>query len=135
MKIFLPSPHLLPSGFRYPREYLQLVEKSDLPDLFPWHFLGETPDELEPYVTGMLSVHADKHLIPFARFEDSADGDLACFDGSDKNGDPKIYFHVFGRQSPPPAWEKRHYLKNFAEWLHVAAEESATYKRERSGEE
>jgi len=129
--IFLPPAHLLPPGFLYPKQYLKMVETSDFPDLYPWQFLGKTPDELSPYVTGMTKVHQDKHLIPFAQ-EDSSNADIACFDGSDTTGDPKVYFHVFSGSSPAPSWEERYQLKNFAEWLRVAAEESVTFKREQA---
>lgn len=135
MKLWFPSKRVLPTGFRYPDEYLLLGKQPVLPDLYPWRFLGETPTEIEDFIKAMRGIYTDKLLIPFARFEDSANGDLACFDGDDKSGNPKIYFHVYGYQKTIPSWDKRYHLENFSEWLRVAGQESARYKAERAEDE
>lgn len=129
MKIFLPSPEALPAGFRYPETYLRMAREDQLPDLLPWTFLGKKPDSVEFYIKAMRHMHSQHALVPFARFEDSANGDLACFDGADQSGDPKIYFYVYESQKPLPPWEERYHLKDFVEWLRVAREESEEYQR------
>ena len=130
MNIYLAPPEALPPGFRYPEDYLRMVREQQFPDLFPWRFLGETPDEPQGYIEAMRFAEPRHPLVPFARCEDSANGDLACCDGSDSSGAPKIYFHVYAYQLPDPPWEERYHLKDFADWLRVAREESDEYQRD-----
>lgn len=83
----------------------------------------------------MLQKYADKPLVPFAILDDpsgiSNDGYvvLACFDGDDATGDPKVYLHDYGNPKRVN-WEDRFFLANFAEWLRFAKEESERYKAE-----
>lgn len=61
--------------------------------------------------------------------------ELACFDGNDHSGNPKVYFHDYGYDEQYPDWDKRYHLNNFDEWLKLAKEESAQYKAERAESE
>lgn len=124
MKIFLPTSMELPDGFKYPIAYLRYLEAQDLNQFYPWRFLAETPEEMSFMIQIMNQEYPGKNLIPFARFEDSANGDLACFYGNDHSGNPIIYFHVFCRQGTPVTWEDRYFLKDFDAWLEMAKEEA-----------
>jgi len=124
MKLFILDYKTLPLGFKYPETYLKYVDKYVQSDIYPWRFIGETQTEISFYLELLRKEYPDKTLIPFARLEDSANGDLACFDGDDYSGDPKIYFHVFCYQGEVPPWDKRYCLDSFSEWL-LEAEEDA----------
>ncbi|GKX61435.1 hypothetical protein SOASR032_00040 [Pragia fontium] len=88
------------------------------------------------YYGSLLVKYRDHPLIPFAIANDQSglfnDGYviLACFDGSDRSGDPRVYFHDYGYRGEDPAWDKRYNLDNFSAWLESAKEESAQYKEE-----
>ena len=134
-KIFLYDLPILPIGFRFPKNYVELAQGQAFPDLDPWTFLFlDMPSSLN-YYGAMLQRYPDKPIIPFAIANDETgfwnDGYviLACFDGDDRGGDPKVYFHDYG--SPENVdWADRYSLLNFSEWLLVAREESARYKLE-----
>jgi hypothetical protein len=133
---FYDSP-ILPSGFCFPKNYLQLSEEHDILDFEPWKFLFlDMPKSLN-YYGAMLQKYPDKPLVPFAIIDDQSgfynDGYvvLACFDGDDKSGDPKVYFHDYSNPKRVN-WADRYSLVNFTEWLRVAGEESARYKAERA---
>ena len=136
---FYNSP-ILPSEFRLPQSYLELAKNHAIPDLEPWKFLFlDMPSSLS-YYGAMLQQYPEKPLIPFAILDDPSglfnDGYvvLACFDGDDKSGDPKVYFHDYGNPKRVD-WSNRHSLDNFTKWLEVAGEESARYKAERAEDE
>ena len=131
---FYDSP-ILPSEFRFPKSYLQLAQQHDVLDFEPWKFLFlDMPRSLN-YYGAMLQKYPDKPLIPFAIIDDQSgfyNGGyvvLACFDGDDKSGDPKVYFHDYSNPKRIN-WPDRYSLVNFTEWLRVAGEESARYKAE-----
>lgn len=139
-KLFFYDSPILPSGFGFPQSYLQLAQGSDIPDLEPWKFLFLNMPKSLNYYGAMLEKYSDKPLVPFAIIDDQSgfyNGGyvvLACFDGDDKSGDPKVYFHDYS--NPKRAdWPDRYSLANFTEWLRVAGEESARYKAERAEDE
>ena len=64
--------------------------------------------------------------VPFAHWYCS--DDIACFDGADTSGNPKVYFvHAFASSG----WEDRGDVDNFDEWLKIAQKDSEEYKKER----
>ena len=133
---FYDSP-ILPSGFSFPKSYLQLAQWHDFSDLEPWNFLFLNLPKSLSYYGSMLEKYPDKPLVPFAFIDDQSgfynDGYivLACFDGDDQSGDPKIYFHDYSNPKRVD-WPDRYSLANFTEWLRVAAEDSVRYKTERA---
>jgi hypothetical protein len=65
-------------------------------------------------------------LVPFAKT--GASDDVACFDGTDTSGDPKVLLiHTFCS----PGWEDRGSVDNFDEWLKAVEEKSRQFKLER----
>lgn len=57
---------------------------------------------------------------------------LICFDGVDKSGDPKVYYHDYGHSGEVPIWDKRYHLDNFSAWLELAKEESVQYRADKA---
>lgn len=110
----------LPAGFRFPDAYLKLIQ-DEFPDLNPWWFVAEEPETATLlYRIINEELRSKKLLIPFAKIDDSS-GDVACFDGEDTSGNPKVYFSV-GTENDMSGidWSERYCLKNFDEWLEFA---------------
>lgn len=135
--IFLYNTPILPEGFIFPQSYIDTVVDNFTPDIEPWCFLCRNMGASLSYYGSLLIKYKNNPLIPFAIANDQSglfnDGFiiLACFDGNDKNGDPKVYFHDYGYRGEEPTWDKRYYLTNFSSWLELAKEESAQYKGEK----
>lgn len=129
---------LLPKGFYLPDSYTKYVERNSTVDLEPWEFLCNDLGLSLYYYGAILSGDENRPLIPFAIINDESglynDGYvvLACFDGTDLSGDPKVYFHDYSSTKKNIPWEERYFLNNFDDWLKLAKEESAQYKSERS---
>lgn len=139
-KLFFYDLPILPLGFSFPQSYWDLARGHVIPNLEPWKFLFlDMPCSLN-YYGAMLQKYPDKPLVPFAILDDPSgtfnDGYvvLACFDGDDRSGDPKVYLHDYGNPKRVD-WPDRYFLANFTEWLRVAGEESARYKAERAEDE
>lgn len=139
-KIFLYNLAILPrlpKNFVLPESYINLMKRNDFIDIEPWSFLYDDMNDFLNYYSSMLSEYKDHPLIPFAIANDQSglfnDGYiiLACFDGNDNTGNPKVYFHDYGYHGELPSWDKRYYLDNFLVWLEVAKGEAAQYKAER----
>ena len=139
-KLFFYDLPILPSGFAFPHSYLDLARGHAIPDLEPWKFLFQDMPCSLNYYGAMLQKYPDKTLVPFAILDDPSgafnDGYvvLACFDGDDRSGDPKVYLHDYGNPKRVD-WQNRYFLANFTEWLRVAGEESVRYKAERAEDE
>lgn len=120
----------LSNGFIYPQLFLNMVSATPVIDLEPWWFICEFKESAEYWFSEIKKQYPEKCLIPFAKY--SHTDDIACFDGSDTSGDPKVYYiHAFAS----PGWEERGSVANFNEWFKLAQEESARYKIERAEED
>ncbi|HFR8706108.1 TPA: SMI1/KNR4 family protein [Neisseria gonorrhoeae] len=88
---FVPYPEaMLPKGFKYPQSYLKLAQSThainyDEQYSFPWWF-----ENAESNISEVIDIYFEitgiPNLLPFARNQEWA----ACFDISDKSGNPKI---------------------------------------------
>jgi hypothetical protein len=138
-KAFFYESPILPSGFALPRSYVELARAAISPDLEPWTFLFSSMARSLQYYGAMLLTYPDKPLVPFAMASDQSgyfnDGYvvLACFDGDDRSGDPKVYIHDYA-DPKRDSWQERYVLRNFDEWSRVAKEESDRYKAELADE-
>lgn len=134
--LFLYDTPILPAGFSFPKSYLAMAQSQSIPCLDPWNFLFSSMPSTLNYYGAMLLKYPDKPLVPFAIIDDKSglyNGGyvvLACFDGDDKSGDPKVYFHDYSN-TKRVSWADRYCLPHFAEWLRVAEEESARFIAER----
>jgi len=132
--VFLYNTPILPNGFIFPQSYINTIKVSNIVEVEPWSFLCKNMGMSLSYYGSLLIKYEDHPLIPFAIANDQSglfnDGYiiLACFDGNDKSGDPKVYFHDYGYSGEIPIWDKRYYLDNFSAWLESAKEESAQYR-------
>lgn len=124
---YLYPKEILPSGFVYPPAFLEFFSKKEVPDLDPWWFLYEFEELSKEWFFLLKKQYPARELVPFAKA--STNDDIACFDGSNKSGDPKIFIiHSFASSG----WEDRGSVKDFNDWLILAKEESAQYKADRA---
>ncbi|MDR1064735.1 MAG: SMI1/KNR4 family protein [Azoarcus sp.] len=124
-KPYLFEDGFLSTGFRFPESYLHLVQK-ELPDIEPWGWLASYKELSISWMKILQEQFPYRTLIPFAKFGGS--DDIACFDGTDTSGDPKVLFiHTFCS----PGWEDRGTVDNFDGWLKGITEESRQFKLER----
>lgn len=111
------SNNVLPNGFMYPFEYLELskdLNKINSIPFFPWWFEDCDDSELKLYIQALEHFTGIDNLISFAR-----DGDwAACFSLLDHSGDPKVYVFDLGNK------ENHYEVNNFNEWLNMMIEKS-----------
>ncbi len=118
-----------PSDFKFPQPYLDLLEKG-LPGIEPWWWLAPHKDSAIYWADTLRKQFPSRTLVPFAKHGSS--DDVACFDGSDTSGNPKVlYIHSFCS----PGWEHRGEASSFAEWLQKTEIEAAEFKAEEDEQE
>ncbi len=123
-KYYLFEEQILPDGFIFPQSYLDLLE-SGLPDIEPWWWLSPHKDSASFWLNTMREQFPERMLIPFAK--DGSSDDIACFDGKDISGSPKIlWIHAFCE----PGWEHRGTTDTFIEWLEEMKKISVEFKME-----
>lgn len=119
---YLFEDRALPAGFVFPQKYLLLL-KGGLPDIEPWWWLAPHRDSSIYWMEKLREQFPQRLLVPFAK--DGGSDDVACFDGADSPGSPKILLiHAFCA----PGWELRGEYRNFDAWLEVALQEAADFK-------
>nr|AAN16074.1 ORF118 [uncultured bacterium] len=101
----------LPTGFRYPVQFLEFANTGSYPDIGAWWFIdaGSKAGEL----MYSIRLHGGRGLVPFAKVDDGRD-DIACFDGEDSTGDPQVFMLVLDDSG------RRYSYGNFAAWLAAA---------------
>ncbi|RKP43276.1 SMI1/KNR4 family protein [Trinickia fusca] len=125
MERYLFNEEQLPNGFLFPCSFLEFVARDPIPDLEPWWFFCKFKDHADAWINALRRLYPNRHLIPFAKMQDS--DDVACFDASGPSVDPRVYYvHAYAS----PGWEDRGSVTNFTEWLRAAEEESRRYKSE-----
>ena len=107
----------LPSGFKFPEAYVQILSSGEFPEIDPWWFLAEEPDKAL-MIFNIINVDraSSKLLIPFAKIDDET-GDVACFDGEDCSGDPRVFFSTGTGSLSNIDWESRYCIASFSEWF------------------
>jgi hypothetical protein len=125
MQRYIFEPELMPNSFRLPTTFLSLVNQERLPTLEPWWFLCIDSEIALFWLDTLRKQYPDRNLIPFAKMSDS--DDLACFDGADISGNPKVlYVHAY----TSPGWEQRGEVRDFQAWLVEATELAKRYAAE-----
>jgi hypothetical protein len=115
----------LPSGFRYPEEYLEILRGYDVRDdlraepLWPW--LLECADSDAGQRSLTLGLRRNPPLVPFA-FLDLGDGDTACFVGNDISGNPKVRMMIVDGS------DREYGYPDFSAWYDAARRMSADFK-------
>lgn len=122
-EVFLYDTPIIPEDFKFPDEYISLAKNNSSIRINDWRLLFNDMATSLSYYGAMLIKYKDKPLIPFAILPDELGREddglpiLACFDGDDRSGDPKVYFHDYGFSEKGISWDKRNHLKNFSDWL------------------
>ena len=120
--IYLFEDYPLLGKFRFPRSYLELVSE-ELPEIDPWFWLAPFKDLSLFWANTLREQFPKRHLIPFAK--DGGSDDVACFDGRDETGEPKVFLiHSFC----DPGYEFRGETKDFATWLIQMEKLAAEFK-------
>ncbi len=135
MKPFMFEPPILPGEFLFPTEYLSIAASGLWPDLEPWSFLAHSMGQSLIYFGDMSLKFPNLKLIPFAYINDQSghynDGwiVLACFDGSNSSGDPRVLIYDASTRRSP---DENFVFQDFSAWLTSAEAETAQFRVERS---
>lgn len=125
MKPYLFDEKLLPENFSFPQSYIEFISQEEVPYLEPWWFLFEYREDADFWIDEIAKQYPSRSLIPFAKA--GSTDDVACFDGSDTSGNPKVFYvHTFASTG----WEDRGDVENFDAWLEKTKADSAQYKAE-----
>lgn len=102
-------------GFSYPKDYEHFVRAGcELEP--PWWLLGKRPDfAMRCFKLLNEDLESEKLLIPFAKTDDG--GDIACFDGDDKAGNPKVYFYTGEETLKNINWSDRYSVDSFNDFV------------------
>jgi hypothetical protein len=102
---------LLPDGFVYPEELQMFAQTGEYPAIYPWWFVDALSEAGQLFY--QLRQHDGRNLVPFAKVDDGR-GDIACFDGDDLSGNPRIAMLILDGSG-------RHYsYRDFDAWLGAA---------------
>lgn len=119
MKPYLFDEKLLTGNFSFPQSYVELVSQENIPYLEPWWFLSEYKEDADFWMDEIAKQYPSRKLVPFAKAGSS--DDVACFDGSDTSGNPKVFYvHTFAS----PGWEDHGDVESFDVWLEKTKAES-----------
>ena len=92
-KPYLFEDKPLPQGFEFPKSYLNLL-KNELPDIKGWWWLAPYKESSVFWLNTLREQFPYRIAIPFGKADGS--DDIACFDGSDTSGNPKVLIiHTF----------------------------------------
>jgi hypothetical protein len=108
----------LPKGFQYPEQIRTFSQTGVYPNIGPWWFI----DSSTQAGALMFSIrrHDGRDLVPFAKVDDGR-GDLACFDGGDNSGNPRVLMLVLDDSG------RAYFYDDFEGWL-AAAQQDAGYE-------
>ncbi|WP_426237650.1 hypothetical protein [Pseudomonas sp. TWP3-2] len=101
--------------FSYPNSFIQTISSNPEIDIEPWWFIFFGEGDVNYWHHTLKKLYPKRDLIPFARF--NANDDIACFDGNDTSGDPKVVIiHAYASDG----WELHGSYENFYAWLDAA---------------
>ena len=111
--------------FVFSKSFVNFILNENVEYLEPWFIFCIDGKYTAPWCKKLKELYPDRSLIPFAGYR--CTDDIACFDGNDKTGNPKVlYIHAFSS----PGWELRGEADSFDEWLKQAAEDAKKFKEE-----
>jgi len=130
MTIYLYDDLGLQQNFKFPEKFLEVMYASAVPYPRPWSYILEFPDYARFWFRQAQTQYVDRCIVPFAIRDDN--DDVACFDGNDHSGDPKVHIvHFFASAG----WEDRGSYDNFEAWQKMAKQESIEYQRSQADNE
>jgi len=113
------EPARLPAHFVCPSALLSLLDAPHCLVNSSWWLIAKDPVYADLCLQVIQDKGGSKPLVPFAKDDES--GDLACFDGADTTGEPRVYFDTGEADYGGINWETR-YSQSFAEWLAEACQ-------------
>lgn len=111
----LYTTELLPSGFEYPSKLQGFAVSGKYPAIAPWWFVDANSKAGKLFYS--IRQHDGRNLIPFAKVDDSR-GDVACFDGDDFSGNPRVLMLVLDESGRSYSYE------SFDQWLLAALQDA-----------
>lgn len=104
---------MLPPGFHYPESLKRIATHGDPQEIIPWWFYTMQNGGL----AFRLRESDGRNLVPFAKCDDD-DNDIACFDGDDTSGNPKVFIKNHFDKFDYPG--RRYSYSDFDEWYQAA---------------
>ncbi|QPF74690.1 SMI1/KNR4 family protein [Roseateles sp. DAIF2] len=101
----------LPQGFVYPHQLREIAATGQHPQIAPWWFVDA--DSKAGKLFFSIRKHDGRNLVPFAKVDDGR-GDIACFDGDDSSGNPRVLMLVLDES------ERAYSFADFSQWLESA---------------
>ncbi|MEK7454986.1 MAG: hypothetical protein AABZ76_08690 [Pseudomonadota bacterium] len=111
----LYSPRVLPEKFRYPAMLERFAQTGEHPFLYPWWFVDAESEAGALFFD--IRQNDGRNLIPFAKVDDGR-GDLACFDGDDGSGNPRVLMLVLDGS------DRFYNFMDFDDWLFAAKKDA-----------
>ncbi|MBP3997137.1 MULTISPECIES: hypothetical protein [Pseudomonas] len=123
MKIFLDIEQI--ENYNFPSEFIEFATMEPKPDIEPWWLLVYKEGKINNWHNTLKKLYPKRTLVPFAKF--SANDDIACFEGEDLSGNPKVLIiHAYASEG----WELHGEYPDFCTWLKTAIETHAEWNEE-----
>jgi hypothetical protein len=107
----LYSDDLLPKEFLYPARLRAIAGSGDHPRIAPWWFVDAASEAGRLFYN--IREHDGRNLVPFAKVDDGR-GDIACFDGDDSSGNPRVLMLVLDDSG------RTYFFRDFDAWMNSA---------------
>ncbi len=108
----------LPVGFKYPKMLQEFAATGVYPVITPWWFVDANTKAGK--LIASVAPGFGRNLVPFSKVDDGRD-DVACFDGGDTSGDPKVLMLVLDDSG------RQYGYANFDAWLEAALMDARKY--------
>jgi hypothetical protein len=115
-KFQLYTKDLLPPGFEYPSKLQEYSNGGQHPMISPWWFIDAASKAGK--LAHSIRLHDGRNLVPFAKVDDGR-GDVACFDGDDASGNPKVLMLILDDSGRSYSYD------DFDQWLQAALQDAA----------
>ena len=114
--------------FVYPKGFINTTSITPPIDIEPWWFITFEEGDFNSWYHTLKKLYPKRKLIPFAKF--NANDDIACFDGNDNSGNPKVLIiHAYASED----WEHHGSYNDFNEWLNKAIKTHQEWEEDEAG--
>lgn len=111
--------------FPYPESFITTINLNPPIDIEPWWLIVFEDGDVDYWHHTLKQLYPKRELIPFAKF--NANDDIACFDGHDSSGEPKVLIiHAYASEG----WELHGTYNNFDAWLSEAIKTHQKWEEE-----
>lgn len=112
-------------NYNYPTEFVKTIQLDPAIDLEPWWFIAYEDGDVNYWYQTLKNLYPKRELIPYAKF--NANDDIACFDGNDHSGEPKIFvIHAYASEG----WELHRTYESYSDWLDAALKTHKEWEEE-----